>query len=178
MVLASAILAKFKLSEAEHEPPLLVLGAEPQELSLGGFLANLHGAGEECPRNLGYDVDINRSTERRGGYLIPGALHTEEAATRAGQRTRAKGQQKGAGELRKNVTSHKHSYRALTKACLMQRGDYFFPAFAVLAALPFSSTTITSIPLSLLVFSGKWVMLAAYCASPALEANFSFFPSG
>ena len=69
---------KFKLSEAEHEPPLLVLGAEPQELSLGGFLANLHGAGEKCPRNLGYDDDINRSSEWRGGYLIPGALHTEE----------------------------------------------------------------------------------------------------
>jgi hypothetical protein len=64
------------------------------------FLANLHGAGEECPRNLGYDDDIHRSTERRGGYLIPGALHTEETGKpRAGQHTRANGQQKGAGEL-------------------------------------------------------------------------------
>src|SRR2546425_1260731 len=40
--------------------------------------------------------------------------------------------------------------------------DYFFSAFAGLAALPFSSTTIRSMA-SLPVFSGKWVVPAWYC---------------
>jgi len=55
--------------------------------------------------------------------------------------------------------------------------DYFFSASAGLAALPFNSTTIKSNPASP-VFSGKWVVLAAYCASPALRAKLSCFPSG
>src|ERR1039458_9721971 len=44
--------------------------------------------------------------------------------------------------------------------CSPAPGDYFISDFAGLAALPFNSITITSIPLSL-VFSGKWI-------SPAL----------
>ena len=123
---------KFKLSEAGHEPPLLVLGAEPQELSLGGFLANLHGAGEECPRNLGYDDDINRSTEWRGGYLIPGALHTEEKwQARAGQRTRANGLQKGAGGVTRGMSNSEIKVRRFFKLLASKDGTKNAPMVAL-----------------------------------------------
>src|ERR1017187_80953 len=60
--------------------------------------------------------------------------------------------------------------------CSPAPGDYFISDFAGLAALPFNSITITSIPLSL-VFSGKWISAALYCASPALTVKFFVFPS-
>src|ERR1041385_1598093 len=60
--------------------------------------------------------------------------------------------------------------------------DYFFvvlagSAFADLAVLPFNSTTISSISLSP-VFSGRWVVAAEYCESPAFTAKSCFLPSG
>src|SRR5436309_3616421 len=53
----------------------------------------------------------------------------------------------------------------------------YFLALWCLAACPFSSTTITSIPLSP-VFSGKWVVAAWYCDWPALTSKSCFLPSG
>ncbi len=55
--------------------------------------------------------------------------------------------------------------------------DYFIPVILDLAAWPFNSTTITSIAVSL-VFSGKCVVAASYCASPALALKVFIFPSG
>src|SRR5450631_2619470 len=50
---------------------------------------------------------------------------------------------------------------AKPKTAVQRPEIYFISIFAALAALPFNSTTITSIPASP-VFSGMWIVLAEY----------------